>query len=213
MQVSDVTLAPLWELARRHEKQFFIVNDLLMCVSSTLNTVSSALVVPQDLRHKILVAAHDGLGHGGVNVTRTLINKHFTWPKMLNDIRSYIQGCPKCQKFTKSSNTKVPLVEPEVISERGEKIAIDIVGPLPKAKGNYRFIFTCMEIASGYPFVIPIRILPNVCSISFHSLAFLSIFYLIRVRIFFPALSLIYVENLVFTKFRLPLTTPSRMGD
>ncbi len=51
----------------------------------------------------------------------------------------------------------MPLVEPEVISERGEKIAIDIVGPLTKAKGNYRFIFTCMELASGYPFAIPIR--------------------------------------------------------
>ncbi len=76
---------------------------------------------------------------------------------MLDDIRNHIAACPKCQKFTKSNNIKVPLVEAEVICERGEKIAIDIVGPLPKAKGNYRLIFTCLELASGYPFAIPLR--------------------------------------------------------
>ncbi len=103
-----------------------------------------------------MIAAHDGLGHGGISATRSLINKHFTWPKMLDDIRNHILACTKCHKFTKSNNIKVPLVEAE-ISERGEKIAIDIVGPLLKAKGNFRFIFTCLELASGYPFTIPIR--------------------------------------------------------
>ncbi len=157
LQHRDPSLLPLWDLAHKHEKKFFIVDGLLMCLTTTHNTVSSALVVPIDLRHKILVVAHDGLGHGGVNVTRTLINRHFTWPKLLDDIRSYISACPMCQKFTKSNNIKVPLVESEIISERGEKLAIDIVGPLPKSKGSVRFIFTCLELAAGYPFAIPIK--------------------------------------------------------
>lgn len=34
---------------------------------------------------------------------------------------------------------------------------MDIVGPLPKSKGNLRYIFTCMELASGFPFAIAIK--------------------------------------------------------
>ncbi len=49
------------------------------------------------------------------------------------------------------------MVEPEIISHRGEKLAVDIVGPLPTSKHKLRFIFTCMELSSGYPFAIPLR--------------------------------------------------------
>ncbi len=92
MQKEDPTLAPLWENALTGEKHFFIVDGLLMCMTSTLNTISHALVVPQQLRHKVLLAAHEGLGHGGLNTTRSLINKHFTWwlilESMCNPVRS-----------------------------------------------------------------------------------------------------------------------------
>ncbi len=128
-----------------------------MCITSTLNTVSHALVVPLELRRNVLLAAHDGFGHSGVNATRYLINRHFTWPGMVSDVRRHVQSCTKCVKFSKSGAIKVPMLEPEIILERGEKIALDIVGPLPKTKGNFHFIFTCMELASGYPFAIPMK--------------------------------------------------------
>ncbi len=157
LQKSDPSLAPLWQHAHNNDKSFFVVNDMLMCLTSTANHVSNALVVPQELRHKVLVAAHKGLGHGGVNSTRTLINKHFSWPKKAADIRAHIQSCAKCSKFNKSGGTKVPMVEPEIISERCEKLAVDIVGPLPLSKNKLRYIFTCMELSSGFPFAIELK--------------------------------------------------------
>ncbi len=157
LQLSDQSLQPLWEHARKGEKHFFIMNGILMCMTSTLNTISHALVVPQQLRHKVLVAAHEGLGHGGVNTTRSLLNKHFTWPGLANDIKKHVQSCDKCLRHTKSGALKVPLLEPEVISHRGEKLAIDIVGPLPTSKQKLRFILTAMELATGYPFAVAIR--------------------------------------------------------
>ncbi len=51
----------------------------------------------------------------------------------------------------------MPLLEPEVISHRGEKLAIDIVDPLPTSKQKLRFILTAMELATGYPFAVAIR--------------------------------------------------------
>ncbi len=147
LQKSDASLAPLWELARKGEKQFFVVEDLLMCMTSTLNTVSHALVVPTSLRRKVLVSAHDGLGHGGVNSTRSLINRHFTWPNLASDVRDHVKSCAKCVRFNKSGPKKLPMVEPEIISQRCEKLAFDIVGPLPASKRKFRYILTCLELA------------------------------------------------------------------
>ncbi len=157
LQSTDPSLAPLWELAKKHEKSFFIVNGLLMCLTSTQNHFSHAIIVPQSLRKKVLVAAHEGLGHGGLNTTRSLINRHFSWPNMAADIKAHVLSCPKCVKFNKSGAPKVPMLEPEIVSERCEKLAMDIVGPLPKSKNNLRFIFTCMELASGFPFAIALK--------------------------------------------------------
>lgn len=157
LQRADETLVQLWDYARKGEKQFFIVNDLLMCMTSTLNSVSHALVVPQSLRQKVLIAAHEGLGHGGLNTTRSLVNKHFTWPNLAKDIKAHIQACEKCILHNKSGVLKVPMVEPEIVSERGEKLALDIVGPLPTSMQKFRYIFTCIEMASGFPFAIPMK--------------------------------------------------------
>ncbi len=87
LQSTDPSLAPLWELAKKHEKSFFIVNGLLMCLTSTQNHFSHAIIVPQSLRKKVFVAAHECLGHGGLNTTRSLINRHFSWPSMAADIK------------------------------------------------------------------------------------------------------------------------------
>ncbi len=130
---------------------------MLMCTTSTLNSVSHALVVPTSLRSKVLIAAHEGLGHGGVNTTRSLVNRHFTWPNLAADIRRHVMSCRKCTVHNKSGGKKLPLVEPEIISQRCEKLAFDIVGPLPISKQKFRFILTSIEMASGFPFAIPLR--------------------------------------------------------
>ncbi len=102
LQTHDISLQPLWDQTHKGNKQFFIIDGLLMCLASTLNTVSHALVVPQQLKKKVLIAAHDGLGHGGINTTRTLLNKHFTWPGLADNVRKHLQACQKCLKHTKS---------------------------------------------------------------------------------------------------------------
>ncbi len=77
---------------------------------------------------------------------------------MAADIRAHIQSCAKFSKFNKSGRTKVPMVEPEIISEHCEKLAVDIVGPLPLSKNKLRYIFTCMELSSGFPFALALKL-------------------------------------------------------
>ncbi len=90
----------------------------------------------------MLVAAHDGLGHGGIGTTRALVNRHFIWPNMKRNITNHIKACTTCRLNNKGGNPKLPLCEPQVISERFEKLAIDVVGPLPTTKRHFRYILT-----------------------------------------------------------------------
>ncbi len=153
----DISLKPLWEQASKGDKAYFIVNNILMSITSTLNHHSHALLVPAPLRRSVLIAAHDSLGHGGIGATRALINKHFTWPNMKKDITDYIDACNTCKLNNRGGGTKLPLCEPQVITERFEKLAIDVVGPLPTTKRHYRYILTCIDLATSFPIAIPMR--------------------------------------------------------
>ncbi len=41
---------------------------------------------------------------------------------MSADVKAHIQSCAKCSKFNKYGGTKVPMVEPEIISECCESL-------------------------------------------------------------------------------------------
>ena len=76
----------------------FIANGFLMSLTSTANHISAALVVSTVLRFKILSIAHEVYGHDGLNATRALLNKHFTWPGMMADIHDHISNCSVCTR-------------------------------------------------------------------------------------------------------------------
>ena len=47
--------------------------------------------------------------------------------------------------------------ERPILTQPFEFIAVDLVGPLPKAKGGYRFILTSICLASKWPDAIPLK--------------------------------------------------------
>ena len=56
-----------------------------------------------------------------------------------------------CQRSNKAGPRRVPMVERPVISRPFEQIALDLVGPLPKAKGGARYILTTVCMATSWP--------------------------------------------------------------
>ncbi len=49
------------------------------------------------------------------------------------------------------------MIERQVMTEPFEAMEFDLVGPLPKAKGGFRFNLTAMCQASRWPEAIPIK--------------------------------------------------------
>lgn len=66
-------------------------------------------------------------------------------------------SCPQCQKAAKKPHYKAPLIPMPVIATPFQRIAIDIVGPLPRTTRGNKFILTLMDYGSRFPDARPLR--------------------------------------------------------
>ena len=118
------------------------------------------IVLHEDRRLTAITLAHSTpmAGHSGSNRTKYKIMKLFYWPDMGRDITTFCQACHHCQKRAKKTHSKAPLViTAPSISQPFDKVAIDIVGPLPMTKKKNRFELTYIDLGLRYPEAAPLR--------------------------------------------------------
>ena len=70
---------------------------------------------------------------------------------MTSEVRQVVKECVECQKSNKSKLGKAPLVNLPVVTTPFDRIAIDVVGPLPLTSRENRYILTIMDIATPLP--------------------------------------------------------------
>ena len=104
----------------------------------------------------ILRTAHDRLGYLGYKKVLSIIRKNFTWSRLASDVKAYCSECEVCQRSNKAVPRRALMVERPVINRPFEQIALNKVGPLPKAKGGARFIVTVVCMATRWPEVVPL---------------------------------------------------------
>uniref|UniRef100_A0A8C1GVU0 Gypsy retrotransposon integrase-like protein 1 n=1 Tax=Cyprinus carpio TaxID=7962 RepID=A0A8C1GVU0_CYPCA len=123
---------------------------------------ANKIYIPKDLRTPLISSAHSsiGTGHPGINKTCSTLQHKYWWPGMLNDIRTFIQGCTLCAiskvPHQLPSGKLVPLPIPH---RPWSHIGIDFVTDLPVSDGN-----TCILVAidrfSKACKLIPLKALP-----------------------------------------------------
>lgn len=120
--------------------------------------VCDQIVLPHLFRPNVLAMAHDipMAGHLGRERTLHRVRKRFWWPSIVTDVREYCQSCPPCQRVARKP-TRVPMVPLPVIGEPFRRIAMDMVGPLPRTAGGHRFILVVCDYATRYPEAFPLR--------------------------------------------------------
>jgi len=59
--------------------------------------------------------------------------------------------------FSKAKSRHTPMVEREVVTLPSERVAIDLVGPLPKARGGFEYILTCVDLATRWPEAVALK--------------------------------------------------------
>lgn len=117
------------------------------------------LVLPMKCRRAVLQLAHEIplSGHLGKTKTSQRILQRFYWPTLYKDVGDFCRACPECQKASTRRPHRVPLVPLPIIGQPFERIAMDIVGPLPRSRNGNRYILVVCDYATRYPEAVPLR--------------------------------------------------------
>ena len=114
---------------------------------------SDQLVLPHRCRQLVLRLAHDVpmAGHLGVTKMKDRILLRYYWPGIFKEVADYCRSCEVCQRSHLKKPARAGLVPMPVMSKPFHRIAMDIVGPLPRTQRGNRFILTIRDYATRYP--------------------------------------------------------------
>ena len=71
--------------------------------------------------------------------------------------QGYCKACHECQVNTKAGACQAPMKEMPIVTMPFQHVAIDLVGPLPRAKGGWKYLLTYICLGSRYPEAIPLK--------------------------------------------------------
>ena len=97
------------------------------------------LVVPQEIRQKIMRENHDvpTIEHVGIQQTVDLVKRTYCWWGLWSDAAHYVQSCPVCQRLKSDNRKKVSAWQPIPLPERAwQQITTDLVTDLLESEGK-----------------------------------------------------------------------------
>ena len=98
-------------------------------ITTQLICYNGKIVVPKLLQRHVIDWYHTVLCHPGINRTEETIAQHLWWPKMRDQITTFVQACPTCQK-NKRKQKKYGHLPPKVAEATiWDKMCIDLIGP------------------------------------------------------------------------------------
>lgn len=121
--------------------------------------IGKKVVVPKNLRPKVLNLFHDHVlaGHMGVRGTMAKIREKLWWPAMKADVTRYIKTCDSCQRAKRPVRKQPGLLRPIVPpGEPGKYLAWDITGPLPLTSSSNCYIIMSICLLSKFVIARPI---------------------------------------------------------
>ena len=139
---------------------FKVRNGLLYrVVAAKGRDETEQLLVPKDFVSRVLFLAHTHqLGaHLAVQKTYDRVLGRFYWPGVKRAVEEFCRTCPECQKAAPRPTVRSPLIPLPIIEVPFPRVALDVVGPLPKSARGHRFILVIMDYATQFPEAIPLR--------------------------------------------------------
>ena len=116
------------------------------------------VVLPTKLRSEVVKELHGGKssGHLGMNKTIAKVRMRFYWVGMDADIRSIVRQCNICaSKKSPAKKRRAPLQQ-DSVGMPMERVALDIVGPLPETERGNKYILVVGDYFSKWMEAYPI---------------------------------------------------------
>ena len=163
-QKADSTLCDLWKKGERAEKGYTFEHGVLVHhTSDGVDDLVVRVVVPMSRRQQVLQMGHSSsiAGHFGVKKTHAKIARHFVWPGLWTQVKAYVRTCKGCQLAAKQHKSRAPLQPLPCVGEPFQKVAFDLVGPLPRTSSGHKYLLTAMCLYTKYPDAIPLKRVDN----------------------------------------------------
>ena len=98
--------------------------------------------LPRSLWITAVRAAHEGQNHFGFDKSLFILRRHVYFPGMRMLLLAHIRACLQCQLKQGKPKPQAHTYRPVTTGFPMRRISIDFVGPLPAAKGGYKYLFT-----------------------------------------------------------------------
>ncbi|VDI37976.1 Hypothetical predicted protein [Mytilus galloprovincialis] len=116
------------------------------------------IVLPANFKRFVLNQVHNTVtgGHLGVRKTLSKIKQRYFWYKMRQDVKFWCTKCDICaSKKAPCKKPKAPMKQ-YLVGAPWERMAIDILGPLPISVNNNRYLMVVQDYFSKWTEAIPI---------------------------------------------------------
>jgi len=96
-------------------------------------------------------------GHKGVTKTYHRLRQRYHWTNMKEDVQAYIHNCMGCQrKKLVRVKGRQPMMLTDTPGSAFDKVALDIMGPLPVTNQGNRYVLTVQDLLTKYLITIPL---------------------------------------------------------
>ena len=119
------------------------------------------VVIPDggDLHLKLIFDFHDSpyVGHDvGINQSTRLLSRYYWWPRMDEDIASYVRECHSCQTIKARQQKPSGLLNPlELPMTPWECVSLDFITSLPSTRRGYDAIMVVVDKLTKMVHIIP----------------------------------------------------------
>ena len=114
------------EMEKEKEVKAYLIRRHELSVDEGCLLWGCRVVVPKDLRGKMLQTLHDC--HPGINRMKALSRSYFWWPGMDTDIENLVKSCHSCQ-LNQNNTAKAPIHPWEWTNKPWVRIHVDYAGP------------------------------------------------------------------------------------
>jgi hypothetical protein len=117
------------------------------------------ICVPSSEQAKLIWESHYSrvAGHFGIEKTVAMLQKHFYWPKLQQEVSKYIRSCTACviaKPTTKKQGMYTPLPTPD---RPWESISMDYMSGLPSTKWGNDCVFVVVDHFSKMVILVAAR--------------------------------------------------------